>query len=313
MMVGLHTYRTSAGIQLVALHYTADEKERTLEAQEARRTGCTDVRAYSREHELDFSSAAGQGVFLNEWSASRHVMLAYFTPDPLLPVYRGWDFGYRGQAVSFAQIAADGQLVWFDQIILASVPLSRVIQEAQRRLLQYVGKPQKLVGMDERYTMLAPQVVDVGDPSAMAHNTQGETVLAELQSHGINLLTKTTTGRKQDLVDQVRRLLLPRSDGKPGMRVAKNVPEMEHVIAGFQGGYIYRKAREGVADKEVPHKDGFYDHIFDGFQYLVDHAAPVNPVLRGDEPDPFWWKDKELGVGVEFAGEAKSDNPWSDL
>ena len=100
-------------------------------------------------------------------------------------------------------------------------------------------------------------------------------------------------------MDQVRRLLLPRSDGKPGMKVAKNVPEMEHVIAGFQGGYIYRRVREGQTEKETPHKDGFYDHIFDAFQYLVDHAAPVQPAMRGDEPNQDWWKDKELGVGVD--------------
>lgn len=301
LVPGFHTYRTDRGVQLVALHFTADEDERTPEAQSRRREGYTSTTAYRREHELDFSIAGGLGVFASEFSRAVHVIDTY-TPDPLSPIWRGWDPGYNGQAVCWAQFNHKGQLVWFDQVLYRAVPLGRVIQEVKLRTAKWLGDAARPVGFDERYTHLAAEVMDVGDPAAGQHHASGDTVTAELLTHGVRLRTKVTSGRKVGLVEQVRRLLLPRSDGSPGLLVAMNTNEMRHVVAGFGGGYRYAETREGRATADIPLKDGFYDHVFDAFQYLVDWAEPIRPASpaeSGLEKD--WWLDKDAGVGAELA------------
>jgi len=303
VMTGLYGYKNSRDIQLVGLHYTADERERTVEAQAKRASGYTSARAHKRENELDFTLAAGLGVFANDFDVSTHVIERY-KPDPHSPVYRGWDFGYNGQAVAWFQTNHDGQLVWFDQVILKAVPLPRVIQEAKRRTLAYLAKDIQTLGTDGMFSARRESsVADYGDPSGEAHNTKGETDAATLSQHGIQLITKSTTGRKRALVENIRKLLLPRSDGRPALVVARNSPEMDHVIAGFSGGYHYAEPKDGKAEKEVPHKDGLYDHVFDAAQYAIDHISPVRFGLPEMEKDPEWWKDPDLvGVGNEGYG-----------
>ena len=130
-----------------------------------------------------------------------------------------------------------------------------------------------------------------------AHNPKGETDIFTLSKWGIRLVTKTTKGRKKDLIEQVRSLLLPRSDGKPCILIARNSSEMDHVIAWFQGGYHYEKPRENKAEKEIPAKDGFYDHIADSIQYLIDNVRPHRPGWAEEGPDLTWWKDTDYGIG----------------
>lgn len=299
VMRGLHGYVNAKGVQLVFLSWEADPKRCTVEADASRRAGYTNVRDFLREQMGDFSLAEGLGVYANEFSQAVHVIPQY-RPDPMSPVYRGWDFGYNGQSVAFFQTNHLGQLVWFDQIILKAVPLERVIQEARRRTLNWLGTSPMTIGMDHLTTRVDAQVMDYGDPSGEAHNTNGQTDAATLSKHGIRLISKPTTGRKRDLVENIRALLLPRSDGKPALLVAKNSPEMDHVVAGFSGGYHYAKPPEGKAEKELPHKDGLYDHVFDAAQYAVDNISPIRFGRPADEPDPDWWREPEPGIGQEL-------------
>lgn len=249
LVPGVHSYRNSRGIQLVFVHYTADEDNRTPEAQAARREGYSNIRDFLRENEGDFTLAEGLGVFANEFDRERHVLERYVV-DPRSPIFRGWDFGYNGQAVSFWQVNHRGQLVWFDQVILKAVPLERVVQEVTRRTRWHLAEGSRVysvadapvLGLDGRAFVPETPIEDYGDPSAEAHNTQGQTDRMTLSAHGIMLVTKPTTGRKRDLVDQMRTLLLPRSDGRPGLVVAKNSAEMSHVVAGFAGGYQIGRA-----------------------------------------------------------------------
>jgi hypothetical protein len=73
---------------------------------------------------------------------------------------------------------------------------------------------------------------------------------------------------------------------------------MSHVVAGFSGGYHYGKAREGKAEKEIPEKDGLFDHIFDSAQYAVDHIKPISFALLAD-PDAGALDIVDPGVGTD--------------
>lgn len=322
---GLHGYRNSKGMQLIALHYTADVIKRDAMFQERLREGYTDTNLYRRENELDFSLQAGEGVYIDEFNDDRHVLKEPYKINPKMPIYRGWDFGYNGQAVSFFQHNHRGQVVWFDQVFFKRVPLQDVVREVQKRTLFHLGQWQAtskgkspvevplydLEGKPidgarlarDKFTV-AGDVQDFGDPSAEAHNTKGETDRATLAQFGIMLHTKETRGRKADLVEQIRALLLPRSDGTPGLLLSIGpAAEMKFVVKGFKGGYHYPETKLGRADKMVPHKDGFFDHIFDSAQYAIDWIKPIRAAYvdsEGFEGDA-WWKDAEW-----------KDNPWAD-
>ena len=297
IMTGLHAYKNRNGVMLVAVHYTADEDRRTTEYQDKIRGGYTSMRRYLRENELNFVSLEGQGVWSNEFEKARHVIDKY-EADPSLPIHRGWDPGYNGQACSMAQVNHEGQLVLFDQVIYKAVALPKVIQEVEIRTRRAIGTS-FLTMTGDKLNTIAPSVLDYGDPAARQHNAKGETDLDTFSKYNIRLLTRTTKGRKQDLLEQVRSLLLPRSDGKPGLVVARSSPEMEHVIAMFEGGYHYAKARPGRAVKDAPEKDGFFDHIADGIQYLVDNVRPTRPGFIAEAGGEDWWKIEDAGIGNE--------------
>jgi len=297
---GIHGYLNQKDIFLLAVHYTADPDRRAPEYQSNLRKGYTSIRRYMRENELDFALAEGQGVWTNEFHRSRHIVDRY-DPDPGLPIHRGWDFGYRGQSVCLAQVNHEGQLVLFDQLIYKYVPLSKVVQEAEIRTRRAIGGSFLSITGDTVRTIV-PQVMDYGDPASRQTNAKGETDVDTMSRYNIHLLTRSTKGRKHDLIEQVRALLLPRADGKPTLVVARNSPEMDHVISMFEGGYHYEHSVTGRAEKERAAKDGFFDHIADAIQYLVDNVRPTRPGFVPEEASGTgqeWWRIDELGVGNE--------------
>lgn len=323
-MPGLYGYRNTKGMQLIALHYTADPEKRTPEYQVKAREGYTNMNMYRQENELDFSIVAGDGVFDEEFRKELHVLKENYKVNPTMPIYRGWDFGYNGQAVSFFQHNVRGQLVWFDQVFFRRVGLHKVIQEVLKRTTWHLGQYDKdgtkekklvevpLMDLEGRpipgARLVTPRnvavdVQDFGDPSAEAKNTKGDTDRALLATFGIMLKTKETTGRKMDLVEQVRALLWPRSDGTPALLISPGpFNEMKMVVSGFTGGYHYPEKRAGRADKMLPHKDGVYDHIFDSAQYAIDWVQPIRAAMVEDLPldgGRPWWRAPE-----------SDDNPW---
>jgi len=316
---GLHGYQNGKGMQLLALHYTADPVKRTTVYQTNARAGYTDLNLYRRENELDFSLQPGEPVFA-EFKKDLHLLPAPYKINPRLPIFRGWDNSYQGQAIVFAQINHLGQVILFDCVFLKRVPLEDVVREVHRRSLQHLGAgapspdgtaPTEVPLLDlegheipgarlaKSKRVVAGDFQDFGDPASEAHNTQGVSVRQTLATFGISLYTKPTVGRKLDLVEQVRALLLARSDGTPGLLVSPGPqPEMQLLIQGFLGGYAYPESRLGKAEKQRPFKDGQWDHIFDALEYMIDWLKPSRAAAVQDDlidGDPYWrdsaWKD----------------------
>lgn len=326
---GIWGYKNTKGMQLVALHYTADEEKREPSYQDVIKTGYTNMNMFRQENELDFTVVAGDGVYSEDFKKEVHVLKKDYKVNPMMPIYRGWDFGYNGTAVAFFQHNMTGQLIWFDQIFYRRVGLEKVVGEVLKRTVWHLGryteatKDKEMVEVDlfdlegnpipgarlARQQQIQADVQDFGDPSAEAHNTKGETDRATLAKFGIVLRTKPTTGRKKDIVEQVRSLLFPRSDGTPAMMLSPGpFVEMKLVIAGFSGGYHYPEKRAGRADKQLPHKDGIYDHVFDGASYCIDWIKPIRPAMPDEELTV--WADSQGGAPWWQAPENR-DNPWN--
>jgi hypothetical protein len=312
MKQGLTGYKNSTGMLLLALHYSADPTKDTPEARALAKQGYTNIRMYLRENELDFSTMAGKGIWANEFHQDFHVIPRY-VPDPTAPIYRGWDTGYTGQAVCFAQRNSDGQLVLFDQIIEKHVALPQICRHALQLTEHWRNQGQlghlDRAGMDGRMSKVYPSTFDYGDPATKQHNSKGETDVSTLAKYGIQLVSQTTKNRKFDLIEQPRQLLLPRSDGKPALVIARNSPNMDHVVQMFAGAYAYKDVRPGQADTGEPHKDGWYDHIADSIQYLIDNVSPITYGAPADEANMEWWKDYEPGVGNDY--NESNDSPWA--
>jgi len=322
---GLHGYKNGNGVQLIALHYTADPSKRDPGYQELARRGYTNAQLYRQENELDFTLQPGHPVF-EEFQEARHVLKANYVPNPNMPIYTGWDFGYNGQAVAFFQHNSTGQLVWFDQVAYKRVAITDVCRRVQQRLLWALGRVDEkgvtknteevpLYDMEgkpidgarlarQANVARAADVFYFGDPSSNTTNTKGETDRSTLLTFGMQLRTKATNSRKQDLVEQLRVLLMPRSDGTPAMVISPGPSmEMRYVVEGFKGGYHYPEMKMGRADKMLPEKDGFYDHIFDAAQYCIDHVRPIRAAVAEEVGEgTTWWQGSEW-----------KDNPWSDL
>jgi hypothetical protein len=313
-MEGLYGYTNTNSVQLLALHYTADAAKRSYDYQDNLRRGYTNVKYYRQENELDFSVEAGDPVF-PEFTRTSHLLKSRYVVNPMAPIYRGWDFGYNGQACVFLQHNSRGQLVWFDTVFFQGKALSLVCQEVIRRTLQHAGLahekgymeviPQPLRDLEghpiDNIRLATPViggsgllVFDYGDPAADAKNREGTTDRDTLSRFGMQLMTKPTQNRKRDIIEQVRDLLLLRSDGAPGLLVCEgpNV-EQRYSVSGFEGGYHYPEKYQGRADKMLPQKDGFYDHIFDALQYCIDHVKPIRPGVAGDESGDGGWKATE--------------------
>lgn len=318
---GLHGYQNAKGIFLLALHYSADPTKRTVEFQVEARRGYTNGNFYRQEMELDFSLQSGEGVYAEEFRQEFHVLRSNYVANPYMPIYRCWDFGYTGQACIFFQYNHRGQIVWFDTVFLKRVALQRVCQEVLRRTLVHTAPEAEamtevvdvpLHDMEGReiegarlaqvqYRQGPGLVLDFGDPSAETHNPDGTTARDTLLTYGITLRTRSTTGRKGDLIEGVRALLLPRSDGTPGLLISPGPSaEQRYVIDAFKGGYRYPPATLGRADKVLPAKDGFYDHLFDAAQYGIDHVRPIRAASLS-----------EVGEGADWWKEPMDDNPWN--
>jgi len=149
VMEGVYGYQNTKGMFLVALHYTADEAKRSPAYQIEARRGYTNVNYYRQENELDFSLQPGEGVYAKEFMEGLHILDRNYRINPFMPIYRGWDFGYNGQAVSFFQQNHRGQIVWFDQVFFKRLALQLVCQEVIRKTLFHLNKTPTTEDMKE--------------------------------------------------------------------------------------------------------------------------------------------------------------------
>lgn len=285
---GVHVWKLGERRLAMFIHYTADPNKRSVEFRSSiaerykQYRGASGNRRRLREMEGDFGIHSGEPVW-PEFDERIHVIK---DKDPvLLPeqaVWRGWDFGYNGQACVWAQMAEDGQVV-----ILRS--------ELQQKL--GLGKMVIIVRME----WTDRQYIDVGDPSSKAHDAKGETVQATMTKLGICLREKTTSGRKVTIIDQVRDLFALRADGTPGILIYERTNQT--LIQALQGGYHFPEKKEGQAEKEIPEKDGFYDHLGDALQYLIDHLKPAARAGVGGFNKPkFQWRPRHSESGYSGYG-----------
>ena len=159
-------------------------------------------------------------------------------------VYRYWDFGYNRPACCFVQVAPSGQLRVLREVI-------GHMEEASK-----FARKVKAIG-NEHYPNA--EFMDFGDPAVKQMKDTGQTLM-HLRQEGITMFYRDGV-KIMEGVDLIRKRLELLIDGEAAIVLdAKNCPVM---IDAFKGGYRLDKTAE------KPYKDGFYEHVMDGFRYGV--------------------------------------------
>jgi RecA/RadA recombinase len=173
-----------------------------------------------------------------------------FDYNPLLPLYRGWDFG-RTPSMVLTQITSAGQWRIFDELVADNMGIQRFLKEAD-------------LFMQKNY----PDAVIYGDYCDPAGQNKTETseraAFDYMLMHGL-----TPIGGDQNpevRIESVREPLNEMRDGQPALLLH---PRCKVLRKGFNGGYCYRAMKVGTERyTEKPDKNQ-YSHPHDALQYIA--------------------------------------------
>lgn len=261
---GVRGWQTSEGWTVLRLHYTADP-ERTTEAWLAEHLlgyrGGMEGRDWRREMEVDFSAYKGEPVY-PEFDSEDAIKATRYNPH--LPLWRGWDFGYRHPAVVWAQLWPDNTLAWLHELYptlnpdevpgISTGPLADLAISETERLFPGSADLSKSAG-----------VLDFCDPAGNQKKDASDFSSIEiLQQKGINP-EWSVVGRK-NRIEYIRRYV-----GTGKFRIN---PSCTLGIKAFSAAYRLPEENKGGADPDMPDlgkkvQAEPYIHIMDAFEYIA--------------------------------------------
>lgn len=269
IMRGIRGWRTADQYLVLRLHYSADpaadeewKKERVVGYR-----GGFDGSDWQREMEIDFGSYSGMPVY-PQFNSTASVKVCRYNPH--IPLWRGWDFGYRNPAVTFYQLWPDDTLVLLHEIFptkdketlpgISTGDLTRLVLADTERLFPGAGDPSSTAG-----------VYDFCDPAGnQKKETSDFSSIEILQQFGIEA-EWSAVGRK-NRVDYARIYVEgTHENGEPKFLIN---PHCTLAIEAFSAAYRYPEESKGNADREMPDvsrkiQEEPFVHIMDSFEYMV--------------------------------------------
>ena len=190
---------------------------------------------------------------------------------PLLdkPLLLGWDYGFRHPACAITQIDAKGRWGVLRELIGTNI----TIEHFKEVVKEYLNL---------HFKSFTTQ--SYGDPAGTQRNDKSEQTSEDiLRQGGFNVTSTPSTYRqRKEIIEGKLSTLI---DGTPALCID---PACKTIIDGFLGGYHYPMIKQGqqftVLRTEQPYKDGFYEHIMNGLEYIaVNVFSPVKKykVSRG--------------------------------
>ena len=218
---------------------------------------------WRRRHVLGLTGALSDGTpVYPSFVESVHVRPTALIPDR--PLIRAWDFGLRRAACVWAQTTVEGHVLVHREWLPLEVPETQFIDGVIQRTNEWFG----------------PKVCrDVGDPAATHRDPEGVSTLRRLMDAGIRLESRVTTyGQRIPLINQKLSTMLR---GDPLVSIN---PPCAALIEGLLGGWHYPKLDENhefTLRKDLPYRDGYYEHICNAWEYLmVNLFDVVKPEVR---------------------------------
>lgn len=264
IMPGIRGWKTSDGWMVLRLHYSADPERATDEwitQQLVGYRGGKLGRDWMREMEVDFSSYAGEPVYAG-FDAVRSVLPTNYNPH--LPLWRGWDFGYRHPAVVWAQLWEDDTLCILHEMYptlnrdamagISTPDLIRMVIEQTESLFPHAGK--EATGIVEDFVDPAGnQTKETSDFSSIEH----------MHQFGID--------PEWSVVGRKNRINYLRSYIEVPGKLRVN-PHCGLTIKALSAAYRYPEERGGQVDRDMPDlskrvQEEPYVHIMDALEYVA--------------------------------------------
>lgn len=320
---GFATRRTSADALVVELDLEADPRKRDPLWQETMRRKIGETR-WRREFKRDWTVATGK-PFYPEFLVNPKTYTRVLPWMLDAPVYRSWDFGYRRPACLWSQYSPRTDRLWLIREMMPSNIdtysfcalvqfLSGELDEEELKpypkaltWLQWVREraeqpkskvpPPPWFGLGTRFMDFAgPEALKVS-PTVAAEKAE-RTEAEVLASRGVILKLQSSSLESRET--KVRKLLLQRPDGYPGLLID---PACELIMAGMGGGISYPDATKANPSPKKPKKDGYFEHLHDCLGYTVIQLTPA--AQRED-----WGEGEELDDGVRVLDMAETRGIW---
>jgi len=214
----------------------------------------------AQELDIDYTSSAGKPVY-SDFRKDRHT--GEFLVNPNKPIYRGWDFGYHHPAVVFAQFDDEDRLIVFDEILGEDVILEVFAKEVL-----------------SRYSVHKGSFYDYCDPAGAQKSDKNVKTSIEILQ-GIGIYPSWRASEIEEGLTLIRKMMIEDRNGKPAIMIDK---KCRILIDGFLGGYHYPEKQEGKPEKELPEKDGYYEHLMDALRYLIVNTKMMYPARKIIQP-----------------------------
>jgi len=264
--------RFESSIKIFTLHWSRHPFKDNEWYEKIKKEKIMTSQEIAQELDIDYTTSAGNPVFA-DFRKEKHT--GEFQVNPFKPIFRGWDFGYHHPAVVFAQFDDFERLIVLDEIMGEDILLEVFVKD------YVLGKYKNHQG----------RFVDFCDPAGSHKNDVSEKTSIEiLNSCGIYpIWRKSEIGEGLTII---RKMLIEDRAGKPAIMIDKRCKVL---IDGFLGGYHYPEKTEGKPEKELPEKDGYYEHLMDALRYIVVNTKTMFEVKKGV-------RSEEARRGREYTG-----------
>lgn len=255
-MKGFIERRNRNGFYAVRLHYSADPLKDPETAEGTKwviesKKGCSD-NDWQQEMEINPNIFTGTPVFpVFDYAihTKEKIKLNYD-----YPVIFGYDFGYHFPAMVAMQWTGHELNILYEWV-------PKDIDN-----WEFGHGAHKRIAMFESWGVTVKNFT--GHEANRIHEDSRSTTKEIFQRIGIEL----NIVENPDVIRRVAKIrnLIRLRDGRPSLYIDRSCTE---ITGGFQGGYRYAERKGTAEDKpadERPHKDGYYDNIFDAFGYGVD-------------------------------------------
>ena len=305
-MKGFDVRKTQDGKVVVTLLYNADPDKDSKEWLDAQRKHMPDERAFRREFLLDWTSAEG-AAYYPEFAENPERYIRGIRVVPNLPIYRGWDFGFRYPACVFFQCLPEGRVHVLRELLPSDIDTHSfrdlVLKLSGQKILPerdeeanedaFRRRPSgvyhynrikqdppwhHLGGERKKYPIpffKDARFLDFSGPEATKIKSF-ETAKKErsdadvLAAGGIHLTWQWQPVSYGETI--IRRLLLDHQDGKgPGILFH---PSCENLINGFAGGLVFAPDTQSNVNQDTCKKDGYHEHLHDALRYAIVNAVP---------------------------------------
>lgn len=270
ILPGIRGWRTKDEYLVLRLHYTCDperaDKEWIANTVKGYHGGL-EGSMWQREMEIDFGSYSGLPVYP---AFDKDNSVSQVKYNPHLPLWRGWDFGYRHPAVVFLQLWPDNTLVYLHELFptldkealpgISTENMVRLVMGETDRLFPGAADPEVSAG-----------VYDFCDPAGnQKKETSDFSSIEVLQKFGLDP-EWAVVGRK-NRVDYAR--VYVEGNHEDGKRMFLINSSCSLGIEAFSAAYRYPDTDKGKEDRDMPDtsravQEQPYIHIMDAFEYVV--------------------------------------------